>query len=173
MGRRRPTVVREAIAEAEKRVRWKPRDTFQQKAAPYVPWATREYVVIDGGEHLSTAPLTLDAPYPTTRAGFFKMSFLVAAKGDADYDAFFAHWLDVHVPNVRETMEAVGGFRYVVSLSHEPADEPYAGMAELYFHDPSGWANYRESIRPDGMEQWVDGERMQVLRARTEMVGIP
>lgn len=152
---------------------WQPRDTFQQKAEPYVPWATREYVVIDGSEHLSTAPLTLNAPYPMTRSGFFKMSFLVTAKADTDYDDFLTHWLDVHVPNVQATMDKVGGFRYVVSHSLEPADEPYAGMAELYFHDPTGWAAYRETIRPDGMERWVDGERMHVLRAHTEMVGIP
>ena len=150
-----------------------PRDTFQQKAEPYFPWATREYVVINGGEYLSTEPLTLNAPYPMTRSGFFKVSFLVAAKADADYDAFLRHWLDVHVPNVKGTMETVGGFRYVVSHSVDPAAEAYAGMAELYFHDPGGWARYRETIQPDGMERWVDGERMQVLRAHTEMVGIP
>ena len=150
-----------------------PRDTFQQKAEPYVPWATREYVVIDGSEHLDTQPLTLNAPYPMTRSGFFKMSFLVAAKPATDYDELFEHWLDVHVPNVKATMEAVGGFRYVVSHSIDPGDEPYAGMAELYFHDADGWRGYRETIRPDGMERWVDGDRMHVLRAQTEMVGIP
>ncbi len=150
-----------------------PRDTFQQKAEPYVPWATREYVVIDGSEHLPTEPLTLNAPYPMTRSGFFKVSFLVAAKAGTDHPEFFKHWLDVHVPNVRATMEAVGGFRYAVSHSTRPDDEPFAGMAELYFHDPSGWAAYRETIKPDGMQRWVDGERMLVLRAGTEMVGIP
>ncbi len=150
-----------------------PRDTFQQKARPYLPWATREYVVLDGSEHLSTAPLTLNAPYPMTRSGFFKVSFLVAAKANTDYDVFFDHWLDVHVPNVKATMEQVGGFRYVVSHSIDAEDEPYAGMAELYFHDPDGWAGYRRTIKPDGMERWVDGGRMHVLRAHTEMVGIP
>ena len=150
-----------------------PSDTFQQKAEPYLPWATREYVVIGGEEHLDTAPLTLNAPYPMTRSGFFKMNFLVAAKPDTDYGAFLTHWLDVHVPNVQATMEQVGGFRYVVSHSLDPASEPYAGMAELYFHDAAGWAGYRESIKPDGMEQWVDGPRMHILRSHTEMVGIP
>ena len=150
-----------------------PRDTFQQKAEPYVPWATREYVVIDGSANLSTEPLTLNAPYPMTRSGFFKVTFLVAAKPNTDYEAFFEHWLNVHVPNVRDTMNAVGGFRYVVSHSLDPADEPYAGMAELYFHDSEGWKGYREKIQPDGMEQWVDAPRMDVLRAHTEMVGIP
>ena len=150
-----------------------PRDTFQQKAEPYMPWATREYVVIDGSEHLSTVPLTLNAPYPMTRSGFFKVTFLVAVKPDTDCDALFAHWLDVHVPNVKQAMERSGGFRYVVSHSIDPTDEPYAGMAELYFHDHDGWAGYREHIRPDGMEEWVDGDRMEVLRAHTEMVGIP
>ncbi|MYD98326.1 MAG: EthD domain-containing protein [Gammaproteobacteria bacterium] len=150
-----------------------PRDTFQQMAEPYMPWATREYVVIDGSEHLDTKPLTLNAPYPMTRSGFHKMTYLVAAKSDTDYDEFFEHWLTIHVPNVKANMEAVGGFRYVVSHSIDPADEPYAGMAELYYHDPEGWKRWRESIQPDGMERWIDAERMLILSSGTEMVGIP
>ena len=38
-----------------------PTDTFQQKAEPYMPWATTEYVVIDGSERLSTSPLTFSS----------------------------------------------------------------------------------------------------------------
>ena len=87
-----------------------------------MPWATREYVVIDGSEHLDTDPLTLNAPYPMTRSGFHKVTYLVAAKPDTDYGEFFAHWLDIHVPNVKATMEAVGGFRYVVSIQHRPRE---------------------------------------------------
>lgn len=150
-----------------------PTDTFQQKAAPYVPWATTEYVVLDGSDQLSVAPLTLNAPYPSTRSGFFKVSFLVKAKPGCDYDAFFKHWLEVHVPNVLQTTQAAGGFGYVVSHSMEPEVEPYAGLAELYFHDKSGWSAYRASIKPDGMERWVDPEGLLVLRAQTEMIGIP
>jgi len=148
-----------------------PTDTFQEKAAPYVPWATREYVVMDG--ELPVTPNTLNAPFPATRSGFFKVTYLVKARAGTDYDAFFAHWLDVHVPNVRNTMEAVGGFRYVVSHSIEPGNEPFAGMAELYFPDASGWDAYKGHITADGMETWVDGPGMVVLRSGTEMVGIP
>ena len=36
-----------------------PRDSFQEKAQPYVGWATKEYVVIDGSEHLPVR--TVDA----------------------------------------------------------------------------------------------------------------
>jgi len=147
-----------------------PYDTFQQKAEPYWPWATREYVVIDGA--LPLDPPTLNPPFPCTRSGFLKVTFLVALKAGADRDAFFAHWLDVHVPNVRETMTAVGGFRYVVGHSLEPETEPYAGMAELYFPDPAGWAAYRERIEPDGMAEWVDYDATAVLQSGTEMVGI-
>ena len=150
-----------------------PRDTFQQKAEPYMPWATTEYVVIDGSEHLDTAPLTLNAPYPMTRSGFHKVTYLVAARPDTDYDEFFAHWLNIHVPNVKATMEAVGGFRYVVSHSIDPINEPYAGMAELYYHDPKDSVRWRETIEADGMEKWIDSTRMLILSARTEMVGIP
>ena len=35
-----------------------PTDTFQQNVEPYVPWATTEYIVIDGSEHLKVEPLT-------------------------------------------------------------------------------------------------------------------
>ncbi len=150
-----------------------PRDTFQQKAEPYVPWATTEYVVIDGSNRLSTEPLTLNAPYPSTRSGFFRMSFLVGAKPGTDYAAFFDHWLNVHVPNVRATMEDVGGFQYVVNHSMEPETVSYAGLAELYFPDPSHWDRYRAVIKPDGMEKGVDPAATLVLRGRTEMIGLP
>ena len=99
------------------------------------------------------------------------MTFLVEARDGTDFDAFFDHWLGVHVPNVRSTIEQVGGFRYVVSHSLDPEGEPYAGMAELYFPDADGWRGYREHIRPDGMERWVEGAT--VLRAGTQMIGIP
>jgi len=148
-----------------------PIDTFQEKAAPYWPWATREYVVLDGS--LPLDPPTLNPPFPCTRSGFFKVTFLVGLLAGADSDALFDHWLDVHVPNVQQTMETVGGFRYVVSHSLEPATEAYAGTAELYFPDASGWAGYRDHIRADGMERYVDAAATLVFYSGTEMVGIP
>ncbi|MBU2552172.1 MAG: EthD domain-containing protein [Proteobacteria bacterium] len=150
-----------------------PEDSFQQKALPYLPWASKEYVVLDNSECLKVEPLTLNAPFPCTRSGFYKVSFLVKAKAGADYEKFHHHWLDVHVPNVRSVMEHVGGFRYIVSHSLDPKIEPYAGLAELYFHDESGWAKYKSLIQPDGMEEWVDPAGTLVLRARTEMIGLP
>ena len=115
-----------------------PTDTFQQKVEPYVPWATREYVVMEGSESLKVEPLTLNDPFPCTRSGFHKVTFFVCAKDGTDFDAFYAHWLHTHVPNVRSTMEKAGGFRYVVGHSIDPRQEPYAGLAELYFDDKTG-----------------------------------
>ena len=150
-----------------------PSDTFQQKVEPYVPWASTEYVVMDGSENLEVEPLTLNAPFPCTRSGFYKVSFLVKAKEGVDFDKFYTHWLNTHVPNVKSTMDDVEGFRYVVSHSIDPQAEPYAGLAELYFHDEAGWAKYREVIKPDGMEEWVDRDGTLVLGGRTEMIGLP
>ena len=64
-----------------------------------------------------------------------------------------------------------------VSVSTHP-DSPGASigcgrMAELYFPNESGWSRYRETISPDGMEQWVDPDGTLVLRATTEMIGLP
>ncbi|MBT7157632.1 MAG: hypothetical protein HN898_07180 [Rhodospirillaceae bacterium] len=145
-----------------------PTDTFQEKAEHYMPWATREYVVMDGALPLN--PPTLNPPFPCTRSGFFKVTFLVGIKQDGDYGELFDHWLDVHVPNVRQTMQAVGGFRYVVSHGLEPDGDSHAGMAELYFADASGWARYREQIKPDGMQHRIDAS--EVYYSGTEMAGI-
>ena len=150
-----------------------PRDSFQQRVQPYVGWATTEYVVIDGAEHLPVEPLTLNAPFPCTRSGFFKMTFLVKANPKADVDELFSHWLNVHVPNVSDVMRRVGGLRYVVSHSIDPQNEHFAGMAELYFSAASGWKHYRETVQADGMERMVDANGTLALRSRTEMIGIP
>ena len=150
-----------------------PTDTFQQKVEPYAPWASTEYVVMEGSENLKVEPLTLNAPFPCTRSGFYKVNFLVKAKEGADFDKFYSHWLNTHIPNVRSTMDKVEGFRYVVSHSIDPQAEPYAGMAELYFHDETGWTKYQEVIKPDGMEDWIDRDGTLVLIGRTEMLGLP
>ena len=148
-----------------------PTDSFQERSEPYMPWTTIEYLVMDGD--LPVQPLTLNDPFPCTRSGFLKISFLVKAKQGTDFEAFFSHWLGVHVPNVRSTMLEVGGFRYCVSHSITPESESFAGLAELYFADKSAWEDYKHQIQPDGMEQWVDTSGMLVLRATTEMIGMP
>lgn len=150
-----------------------PTDSFQQKVEPYVPWASTEYVAMDGSENLKVEPLTLNAPFPCTRSGFYKVSFLVKAKEGTDFDKFYSHWLNIHIPNVSSTMQEVGGFRYVVSHSIDPQTEPYAGLAELYFHDETGWAKWKDLFKPDGFEEWMDPDRTIELIGRTEMIGIP
>jgi hypothetical protein len=150
-----------------------PTDSFQEKAEPYVPWATTEHVVLEGAQRLAVQPLRWGPPFPTTRSGFLRLSFLVKAKLGTDFAGFFEHWLRVHVPNVKATLEKVGGFRYVVSHSLEPEREPYAGLAELYLPDASAWQRYREEIRPDGMEAFVDPRGTLALRGSTDMIGIP
>ena len=78
----------------------------------------------------------------------------------------------MHVPNVRDLMGKIGGFRYVVSHSLEPDTEPYAGMAELYFPDESGWNAYRAEFEPDGFSDFIDAEATLRFHSGTEMVGI-
>ena len=150
-----------------------PRDTFDQKVEPFVPWATTEYVLIDGAEDLPVVPLTLNEPFPTTRNVAYKVTFLVKAQAGIDWDDFFGVWLNDHAPNVVETMHQVGGVRYVISHSIDPDDEPYAGMAELYFRDPSGWARYFEVIQPDAFRPLVDTAESKWFGADTELIGIP
>lgn len=147
-----------------------PTDSFQEKAEPYWPWPTREYVAIDGA--LPIEPSKLSPPFPCTRSGVFKATFLVSAKPGVAFDALFDHWLDVHVPNVRASMQAIGGLRYVVSHSLEPETAPYAGMAELYFPDAAAFKAFNEHVQPDGMEELSELKSMPVLYSSTEMVGI-
>lgn len=147
------------------------RDTFQEKAEPYWPWATTEYVVIDG--ELPVVPNTLNDPFPCTRSGFLKVTYLVKANPGTDFQTFFAHWLDVHTANVANVMHEVGGIRYVASLSQNPEQEPYAGMAELYFADAAGWQAFQQALPLDGTERWLDRQGTLILESHTEMIGIP
>ncbi len=150
-----------------------PTDSFQERAEPYAPWATTEHVLLAGpAEKLPVTPLTLNEPFPTTRSGFHKVTILVAAKPGGDHDAFHTHWLDVHAPNVIEVMQRCGGWRYVLSLSSDPASAPYAGAAELYFDEAGGWDAFIAQLEPDGMEQWMAGNQSVIMPATTEMVGI-
>ena len=148
-----------------------PRDTFQQKAQPYVGWPTTEYVIVDGD--LPLTPNDLNEPYPCTRSGFLKVTTLLTAEPDADHQALRDHWLDVHAPNVAGVMEQVGAFRYVVSISDEPAVDPYVGMAELYFPDKAALGRYVELYESDGFERYLDADARLIYRSTTEMVGIP
>lgn len=149
----------------------KPVDTFQQKAEPYLPWWVREYIVLDGA--LPLAPNTLNEPFPCTRSGFFKSSFLMKAKPGADLDAFFAHWIGPHAANVASVLKAVGGFRYVIALSTEPREEEFCGHAEVYFPNAEAHQRFQRELKPDGMERWMDAERSLSFASGTEMVGIP
>jgi hypothetical protein len=150
-----------------------PTDSFQERAEPYIPWGTTEYIVLDGSDQIPVEPLTLNAPFPSTRSGFLKMTYLVKAQEGTDFNAFFDYWLGDHVSNVMEVMNQVGGFRYVVSHSIDPESEPYAGMAELYFRDEAGLAAFGNTIQPDGMQEWSDGAGTVALASTTEMIGLP
>ena len=127
--------------------------------------------MLDGS--LPVVPNTLNEPFPATRSGFYKVTFLVPARDGVEVDEAFRHWLEVHAPNVRGVMTEIGGLRYVVNHSVNPANEPYMGMAELYFADPDGWEAYKSTVTEDGFGAFVDIKRMVVLRSRTQMIGIP
>lgn len=151
----------------------KPADSFHEHVQPYFGWSTREYVVLDGSSQLPVHPLSLNAPFPTTRSGFFKVTYLMKARPQIDHQALYDHWLKVHSLNVSETMGKVEGFRYVVGHSLDPDNAPYAGMAELYFPDQLAWNIYQENIQDDGMGQYISDDGTLILEAQTEFVAIP
>ncbi len=146
-----------------------PADSFHEKVEPYWPWATEEWVFVDGA--LPIEPLTLDTPYPCSRSGFVKQTSLVAARPGVDVDAMFAHWLDVHASNVVQCMEQVGGFRYMVSISMDLEHAPYAGMAELYFPDMAARTAFWDVIKPDGFQEFADPDRTHRFVSGTEFIG--
>ena len=148
-----------------------PTDTFQELAEPYRPWATHEYVVLDG--EIPFRQITLNNPFPSTGSGFYKATFLVTAKKDTDFDQLFTHWIGTHAQNARSTLEKVGGFRYVIGHSTNPNQARHAGMAELYFDNKQQFIEFNNELKPDGMEKWIDPHRMTILGSTTKMVGIP
>lgn len=151
----------------------KPADSFHERIEPYYGWATHEYVFIDGSAHLPVRPLTLNPPFPTSRSGFFKVTYLMTARPGVDHDEMAEYWLTEHARNVTEAMGKADGFGYRAGLSVDPARAPYAGMTELYFKDRAGWERYHSSLHEDGMGQWIDDDQTQRYFAQTEFVAIP
>lgn len=147
-----------------------PMDTFQQKAKPYLSWATKEYVFLDG--ELPIEPLTLNEAFPTTRSGFYKVTMLAALKDQSDHKTFTDYWLNDHAPRAADRQREAGALRYVVSISYE-SDEPYAGMAELYFENTATARKYFSVREQDELESWLDKDRSLVMTSQTEMIGIP
>ena len=144
---------------------------FQMLAEPYLPWATVRYRFMDSD--IDCHPNPLQSPWPATRTGFYKQCFLVAARSGVDFEAMFDHWLNVHVPNVMNTMRQADGLRYNLSLSIDPLNAPYAGLAELYFGSRDDWVRYRDLITADGLETYVNDEASFYVGCETEMIGIP
>lgn len=151
----------------------RPVDSFQERVEPYFGWATREYVVESGADHLFVRPLTLGLPFPTSRSGFFKVVVFVPPQADADHGSFQSRWLTERAPRIADALRQVDGFRYVVSLSLEPETAPYSGMEELYFHDESAWRRFQALIGADDMAWWGAGEGPQTFFSDTEFVAIP
>ncbi len=147
-----------------------PADTFQEKAEPYMSWATTEYVYLDG--ELPIVPLTLNDAFPTTRSGFHKTTLLAALRDQRDRETFIDYWLNDHAPRATQRQQEAGALRYVVSISQEP-DEPFVGMAEIYFDGAESAHRYFSARERDRLEDWMDPDSTLVLTSQTEMIGIP
>lgn len=149
----------------------KPADTFQQKAMPYMPWMVREHVVIDGA--LAVTPNTLNEPFPFTRSGFHKLTYLLKTKPGADRDAFVRHYLEVHAPGSVGALTRAGCARYVVAFSVDPVNEEFGAHTELWMPSAEAVAKAQSEMKPDGIERFLDAEKSLLFTSGTEMVGIP
>ncbi len=106
------------------------------------------------------------------RSGFVKQVSLVPLRAGVSMEKLVDHWLDVHLPNVVETMVKAGGFRYVVNLSTDLGRAPYAGMPELWFPDRESQSAFWAALKPDGFQQFADAERTVRFRCGTEMAAL-
>lgn len=150
-----------------------PMDSFQERAMPYHPWATREYVMMDVGDALAARPSTLGTPFPCTRTGFHKLTFLVKARPGVDFKAMHEIWLDAHAPRITTQMQRFDGLRYALNLSIEPEVAPFAGMAELWFRTEAAARGYLAARQTDELQRFVSSEASLMLSSVTEMIGIP
>ena len=85
-------------------------------------------------------------------AGGFKTTAFVRRAPDVSADRFFRYWLDVHAPNVAQTLGATdGGLRYVVNHDTEADDDaPFHGVAEVWYRDGDAAKAHLRAIGDDG-----------------------
>lgn len=133
----------------------KPTDTFQEKAEPYNQWATKEYVLLDG--ELTVKPNTLNAPFPTSRSGFFKVTVLYSSSSSN---------LASEAVKRTSALKNAGCFRHILDISEESGSQ-YSAMEEIYFKEAGQWRQFEKSVGA----QLFQGAT--VLLGGTELVGIP
>lgn len=151
-----------------------PADSFHDRAVqPYFGWATQEFVILDGSEKLPVQPLTLAAPFPTSRSGFFKVVNFVSAPEKGNPQNFQSDWLDTRAERVSSAMQQTNGFRYVVSVSLETDTETRAGLEELYFSDHTDWLDFQEIVGRGDSTRWAGAGGEQTFFSDTEFVAIP
>ena len=113
-----------------------------------------------------------------------KLVFCVRRREDVSEEEFHRYWLEVHGPLVRERAEAMGVRRYVqvhrvatpvndAIRASRGADEPYDGVAELWWDDLESLvaAGGTDAARKAGQELLEDERRFVDLARSTLWFG--
>lgn len=132
-------------------------DGFGQYIAPdgLTSLFVREYVNVDG----------------ETSRDDVKISFFAKRKANLALEEFQAHWMDVHLPNVRAAVERTpSALRYVVNLVQPGTEAPYDGMASIWFRDRNATLGDLVGLKDDGYIGLVGNSMM--VRGH-EIVAVP
>ena len=82
----------------------------------------------------------------------FKITGFVRRAPDVSASQFFAHWLELHAPNVAEHLVATkGALRYVVNHDTQAADDAlFHGVAEIWYSDAEASKTHLDAVPDDG-----------------------
>lgn len=82
----------------------------------------------------------------------FKITAFVRRAPDVTAAQFFAHWLEVHAPNVAEHLASTeGALRYVVNHDTQASDDAlFHGVAEIWYSDAEASKAHLGAVPDDG-----------------------
>lgn len=103
----------------------------------------------------------LTSEYPVVEAAVAreqeKAVYLVKRREEVDPAQFFAHWRDVHAPNVAAGVERTEGcIRYAISLADLGEPGGFDGVAEIWWRDTEARLRGLEGVEDDGFGQLID-----------------
>ena len=92
--------------------------------------------------------------------GLYKHSAFLVRKADLDHEAFVDHWQHNHTPIAREI---TGVVKYDTVVATTPDDQPFDGVAELYFEE---LGDLYDALGSEGDRDYVaTGEMAEKARA--------
>jgi hypothetical protein len=100
-----------------------------------------------------------------------KVVYFVKRREDVPPDDFFAHWRELHAPNVGAAVERTEGCeRYAITHGDRGVDGAYDGLAEIWWSNGEAREAGLQGVEDDGFGALIETARTVVIVGREQVI---